>query len=64
MSLKTGREVGGSRVSFLVNLIFVFPSKEGFGFCFYTPHQNMHRIADQREVRAATDHAVFLCWKL
>jgi hypothetical protein len=80
MSLKTGREEGGSRVPFLVVfgsfgadqrearrgpiLVLVFPSEEGFGFCLYTPHQGMHLIADQREARTAKDHAVFLCWKL
>jgi hypothetical protein len=80
MSLKTGREVGGSRVSFLMilgsfgadqrearrapSLVLVFPSEEGFGFCISTPHQGMHLIADQREARTATDHAVLLCCKL
>ena len=44
-------------------LALVFLSKEGFVFGVW-PDRGRRLIADQREARTATDHAVDLCWRL
>jgi hypothetical protein len=46
------------------NLVLGFRSEEGFGFGVYLPDRGTRRIADQREARTATDHALAFCWRL
>jgi len=45
-------------------LALVFLSEEGFGFGVCRPDRGTRWIADQREARTVTDHAVGFRWRL